>query len=80
MEVDLVAMREGAPVLAGECKWSRKPVGEGLLAQLRQKAARLSRSGPAPLLALFSRSGFTPTVRRQERESELLLVDVRQLD
>jgi len=80
MEVDLVAMREGAPVLAGECKWSRKPVGEGLLAQLRQKAARLSGSGPTPLLALFSRSGFTPTVRRQERESELLLVDVRQLD
>jgi len=80
MEVDLVAMREGAPVLAGECKWSRKPVGEGLLAQLRQKAARLSGSGPTPLLALFSRSGFTPAVWRQERESELLLVDVRRMD
>jgi len=80
MEVDLVAMREGSPVLAGECKWSRKPVGENILAQLRQKAARLSGSGPTPLLALFSRSGFTPAVRRQERESELLLVDVRRLD
>jgi len=80
MEVDLVAMREGSPVLVGECKWSRKPVGEGLLAQFRQKAARLSGSGPAPLLALFSRSGFTPAVWRQEREGELLLVDVRRLD
>jgi hypothetical protein len=80
MEVDLVAMREGSPVLVGECKWSRKPVGEDILAQLRQKAARLCGSGPTPLLALFSRSGFTPAVWRQERESELLLVDVRRLD
>ena len=80
MEVDLVAMREGSPVLVGECKWSRKPVGEDILAQLRQKAARLSGSGPAPMLALFSRSGFTPAVSRQERERELLLVDVRRLD
>jgi len=80
MEVDLVAMRGRAPVLMGECKWSRKAVGEDVLAGLRSKAARLCPSGPAPLLVLFSRSGFTSAVSRQEREGELLLVDVRLLE
>jgi hypothetical protein len=80
MELDLVAMHGRAPVLVGECKWSRRPVGEDILAGLKHKAERLRRSGPLPLLALFSRSGFTPAVKRRERGGELLLVDVRGLD
>ncbi|MFQ5811258.1 MAG: ATP-binding protein, partial [Armatimonadota bacterium] len=46
MELDLVGMKGRAPVLVGECKWSRKPVGQDILAALRQKALRLAGSGP----------------------------------
>jgi len=80
IEVDLVAMRGPVPVLLGECKWSRKPVGEDILAGLRGKAERLCGSRSLPLLMIFSRSGFTPAVLRQEREGELRLVDVRRID
>lgn len=80
MEVDLVAMRGRAPVLMGECKWSRKPVGEDILTGLRGKAARLCGSRSTPLLLIFSRSGFTPAVSRQEREGELVLVDIRRTE
>ncbi|MBI4543447.1 MAG: hypothetical protein HY705_10485 [Gemmatimonadetes bacterium] len=77
LEVDLVAVKGRSPVLAGECKWSRKPVGEDVLDGLRHKAPRLAGSGPPPLLALFPRAGFTPAVTRQQRVGELAMVDVR---
>jgi len=37
----------------------------------------LAHNSSTPLLLIFSRSGFTPAVSRQEREGELVLVDVR---
>jgi AAA+ ATPase superfamily predicted ATPase len=83
-EIDVVAMQGGRAVLAGECKWSVRPVGgrelEGLTAALR-KAHEDLQPIDRPWRALFSRSGFEPDLaRRAEDPAErLLLVGPRDL-
>jgi len=76
-EIDLVALdAEGGAVLLGEAKWSRRPVGTNVLASLERVATRV----PVPpgwrrVFALFSRSGFTPALRRlAASRSDLVLL------
>ena len=57
---------------AGECKWSRNPVGSSVLRDLRRGAARCAyfAAGAACHHVLFSRSGFTPELRKIARADE----------
>jgi AAA+ ATPase superfamily predicted ATPase len=72
-EIDVVAF--GARrILAGEVKWSRRPVGADVLRSLEEKVARAGWTDRATL-ALFSRAGFTPAVRAAAAaRRDLLLV------
>jgi uncharacterized protein len=65
-EIDLVGVdAEGQVSFAGECKWSRRPVGVGTYSELKHKAENLW-PHDKPRLALFSRSGFTPELQKSD--------------
>ncbi len=67
-ELDILAFGDdGQAALLGEAKWSHRPVGLNILADLEAKAARVvTETEPtARHLALFSRSGFTAAVLRE---------------
>lgn len=68
-EVDVLAVADHGPLLLGECKWSRRPVGTNVLDALRAKvpavSADLARSSTEVHFALWSRSGYTPALARQ---------------
>ena len=74
-EVDVVAIGDGA-ILLGECKWTNKPVGDNLLADLERKAEVVLKQGEwrTVYFAHFSRSGFTPSVLDRARGDENLLL------
>jgi hypothetical protein len=61
-EIDIVALAGSEDrILFGECKWTRDPVGHGLVDDLQAKATNV-RWGPSTReehFALFSKSGFT---------------------
>jgi hypothetical protein len=60
-EVDVMAMRDGRVVLAGEAKWQRSPMDGRDLATLRRRLAMVPTADGASVL-LASRSGFHPSV------------------
>jgi len=80
-EIDLVVMGERAALLV-ECKWTNKPVGSDLLANLERKAGLL-RSELAErdvLYGLCSRSGFTAQLVEAIRlRQDVLLFDLSDL-
>lgn len=81
-EIDALAIsRAEKKALAGECKWSIKPVGRNVLDELKQKAQTLLRSGEIERLyyALFSRSGFTPAMEALAQEEGVMLFSVDQI-
>ena len=76
-EIDVMAVGEDEQaILLGECKWSPRPLGTNTLKELQSKAGKL----PAIDLnsrvsyALFSKSGFTPELRKLARQQGVLLV------
>lgn len=83
-EIDVVAVGEDA-LLAGECKWTNRPVGTNILDDLKRKAhvlvaseksARMtgpSASALALHYALFARA-FTPGLEAVARDEGILLV------
>lgn len=80
-ELDVVAVDEGGEVvLAGECKWSNRPVGLEVAKGLEQKVRDLwpHRAGQVRL-ALFSARGFTPPVETWARASRASLVSAKEL-
>lgn len=80
-EVDVVAVDEaGEVVLAGECKWTRGPVGVGVGEALLRKVEQLwpGRHG-RPTLAVFSSGPFTPALRAWARERGAWLVSTRDM-
>ncbi|HFD39296.1 MAG TPA: ATP-binding protein [Anaerolineae bacterium] len=83
-EIDVMAVSdsEGA-VLLGECKWSARPVGGNILAELERKAALLQATGrwPRVTYALFAKQGFTDALRAHaaRREGEILLFSAADL-
>lgn len=60
-EIDVVGFGDGGGLLAGEAKWSSKPVGTNVLDELQATVARsgLAADSRDVTFALFSRSGFT---------------------
>jgi AAA+ ATPase superfamily predicted ATPase len=81
-EIDVLAISEAAQsLLIGECKWSAKPVGLNIWADLKRKEARLLTRGGWPHItyALFSRSGFTPAMVEMAEQKGIRLVDLEDM-
>ena len=77
MEIDVAAVNEkGAVVLAGECKWSAKPVDVDVAVELERKVAQAwpERQKTVKLM-LFSAGGFTAALRRRAAQSGEILVE-----
>ena len=80
-EIDLVALGETEAILA-ECKWTSRPVGVDILADLERKARLAARDleGRAVRYALCARTGFTAKLRQAVAGREdVLLFDVPML-
>ena len=81
-EIDVVAISdsEGA-VMVGECKWSNRPVGTNILDDLKRKAQVLDAGGKWPQVSymLWSKSGFTPALRKLAGAAGIRLVEVPEL-
>jgi hypothetical protein len=76
-EIDVMAVGEGEQaILLGECKWSPRPLGTNILNDLQSKARELPTMDHHARVsyALFSKSGFTPELRKLARQQEILLV------
>lgn len=74
-EIDLVVLGEEEAILV-ECKWSSKPVGMNILANLERKAAIIQGDlgNKKIYFALCSRSGFTPQLMdSSSNRSEIML-------
>ena len=82
-EIDLVVLGASKALLV-ECKWSNKPVGVDILADLERKAGlvRDELDGRQVEFALCSRSGFTPQLveaTKQRREAPVMLLGLAEL-
>ena len=77
-EVDLVVLGETEAILV-ECKWTSKPVGVDVLADLERKAGLVQPElgGRRIRLGLCSRSGFTPQlVDKHGQQKSIILLDL----
>ncbi|MBI5527300.1 MAG: DUF234 domain-containing protein, partial [Deltaproteobacteria bacterium] len=77
-EIDLVAFDEDeGTAWFGECKWSRKKVGEDIYRDLVRKSALVDwKTGTREdRFILFGRSGFTDGMERIAKEENCVLVD-----
>lgn len=79
-EIDILAIDDGS-VLAGECKWSTKPVGSNILDDLKRKTHPLiaQHKWQSVSYILFARAGFTPALQAQAQHEGVLLVDLARL-
>jgi len=81
-EIDIVALAgSDNRILFGECIWTSDPVGHGLVDDLREKATEV-RWGPSTReehFALFSKSGFTPSLAN-DLDANWTLYDLTDLD
>ena len=76
-EIDLVAVDDTrGEILFGECKWSRKKVGEDIYQDLKRKSELVDwrRDERTARFVLFSRSGFTEAMVRKAQEESIILV------
>ncbi len=77
-EIDVVAMSEQErALLVGECKWTNKPVGINILADLQRKTQLLAADGDWQQIVyiLFAKSGFTPELTNLAAQQNILLVE-----
>ncbi len=77
-EMDVVGFADDGGLLAGEAKWSSRPVGVNVLDELRAKVERsgLAANARDVTFALFSRSGFTAALLTSSRaRKDLVLVE-----
>jgi hypothetical protein len=80
VEIDLLCETADGGHLAGECKWSVSPVGPRALEGLREKTMSLPETWQKGLrLALFSRSGFSDSLRERADAEDVLLVGLEDL-
>ena len=75
IEIDIMALDgEEKIVLLGEIKWQKRPVGIGVLGELKEKAKRLKLlSDSRKHFLLISKSGFTRSLQEMADGSVLLL-------
>ena len=75
-EIDVVGTNDEAnAILFGEVKWSERPIGTDIYRALTEKARGVTwgKAGRREAFALFSRTGFTPEMRRVARQEDVLL-------
>jgi uncharacterized protein len=63
-EVDVLGVRGTEPVLLGEAKWQKAPLGKRDLAELAAKHSRIPGVAPSPTLILWGRAGVDRDVIR----------------
>ena len=79
-QVDVMAVSDSEQaLLLGEARFTSRSVGSSVLAELGDKAERLTPSGWRAHLALFSRSGFTADLRDRAGRAGVFLVDLEQV-
>ena len=75
-EIDIVALNEATnEILFAEVKWSNKQVGTNIYEDLKQKAGKVAwgKKDRKERFALFSKSGFTPDMRKMAHRDNILL-------
>lgn len=81
-DIDVAGRLLNGAAFAGECKWWKGPVGVNVLEHLRETAGRTSyeRAADERYHLLFSRSGFTPELKRERRrDTHLRLIGPAEL-
>jgi AAA+ ATPase superfamily predicted ATPase len=76
VEIDVVGINDEAnAILFGEVKWSERPIGTDIYRALTEKARSVTwgKTGRREAFALFSRTGFTPEMRRVARQEDVFL-------
>jgi len=78
-EIDIVGISEREQkIVFGECKWASRPVGTDIYKSLKDKAAfvRWGTETRKEYFILFSKSGFTPDMKKLAKEDgNVLLVE-----
>jgi len=74
-EIDVVGLTTGSTLLAGECKFQHSPLGYGAFSKLQAHVEELrwtptDGSDRVNQYALFSRSGFKPSVQEAAKERD----------
>ena len=79
MEIDLIA-NDGKDYLFCECKWKNELLDLSVLNGLREKADAFSRNRNESWYVLFSKSGFTESVREEaKKDSKIILIDLQEI-
>jgi len=79
MEIDLIA-NDGKDYLFCECKWKNELLDLSVLNGLREKADVFSRNRNESWYVLFSKSGFTESVREEaKKDSKIILIDLQEI-
>lgn len=76
-EIDIVCA-DDTDILCGECKWKNEALDLPVLERLRERSA-LIQKGRKVHYALFSKSGFTKSVKEQAQKDGILLADMEKL-
>jgi len=77
-EIDVVAIdEEDKTIYFGECKWSRKKVGENVFAELVSKSKLVDWNARKrkERFIIFSKSGFTESMLKLAKEKGIILVE-----
>ena len=77
-EIDLVALNPRTnEILFGEVKWSLKPVGIDIYQDLKRKSQLVAwgKADRKEYFALFSKSGFTPDMKKLAKEQKVYLFE-----
>ena len=78
-EIDLVAFNEATDeILLGEVKWSKRQVGTDIFESLKAKSQKVEWGGRSrkEYYCLFSRSGFTPDMRKVAKKEGVMLFNL----
>jgi AAA+ ATPase superfamily predicted ATPase len=79
VEVDVVTVEKTGYGLLGSCKWSTRPVGEGVLDDLYRARAALGPKAAQAKLAIFARAGFSAGLAERAAKEGVALVGVADL-
>lgn len=77
-EIEVVAVQGARLALAGEAKWTREPIGFGVLHHLREVVSQVPGTGSDTQLVLFGRS-FSPDLRAAAPAEGVMLISVDDL-
>ena len=75
-DIDLIALNSKTnEILFGEVKWSNKPVGTNIYEDLKKKSQRVEwgRKNRKEYFALFSKTGFTPNMKKVAKKEKVYL-------